>query len=221
MDSRSIINNLVKDVRLEFRNRTAVSISISFALIVTLASALAAGGVPLSPAAAAIFLWIIFFFCAMNGLSHIFLREIERGTRIFLNMNSSPEELLAGKMIFNVVFFAVIQIIATPAFLFFFQIAPADPVLFAASVASGGLALSTGSTILGAMAARAGGKGALFTVISFPVLLPPLWTAISLTKASIEGAGRSYTDSIFFLLAFSGAVIFISFIIFRYIWLEE
>lgn len=190
-------------------------------MIVILASALAAGGAPLSPQAYAIFLWIIFFFTAVNGLSHIFLREIERGTRIFLSLNSAPESVFAAKLLFNIIFFFILQSIAAPAFLFFFQIVPADASGFALAVLAGGLAISSASTILGAIAARAGGRGSLFTVISFPVMLPPLWTAIGLTERAISGSGRAGAGGLLFLLAFSGAVIFLSLLIFRHIWMED
>jgi heme exporter protein B len=86
---------------------------------------------------------------------------------------------------------------------------------------SGGVSISSATTILGAMVSKAGGKGSLFTVISFPIILPVLWIAISTTSVAIEKAGASDYSNILFFLAFPGVLISLSFLLFRYIWVEE
>jgi heme exporter protein B len=71
------------------------------------------------------------------------------------------------------------------------------------------------------MVSKAGGKGSLFTIISFPIILPVLWIAISATSAAIEKSGASDYGNTLFFLAFSGVLISLSFLLFRYIWVEE
>lgn len=216
-----IVRNLKKDFRVEFRNRSAMNLSVAFAGITTLAISLATGGVAFPVNIQSIVLWIIMFFCAMNGLAHIFVREEEERTALFLRLNSSHESIFLSKLIFNLIFFLVLQVIVTPLYIFFLQLDVQSPLMFILALLTGGIAISAATTILGAMVSRAGGKGSLFTVISFPVLLPVLWVAISTTTKAIEDEGYSNYGNILFFLAFSGVIISLSFLLFKYIWIEE
>ncbi len=198
-----IIRNLKKDFLIEFRNRFALNISLAFAGITTLAISLAAGGIPFTPKVQSIIIWIIMFFSAMSGLSHIFIREEEENTSIFLKLNSSAETVYISKLIFNLLFFLIIQSIISPLYIFFLQIDVKSPLLFILTVFSGGVSISSSTTFLAAMVSKAGNKGSLFTVISFPILLPALWVAISSTTNSFQTANYPDYGNILFLLAFS------------------
>ena len=216
----NIKKNLIKDFQIELRNRSSFNISLAFATISTLSISLAVGSSVLSAKTVSIFFWIILFFSAMNGLSHIFVREEEQGTALFLRINSSVDSVYFSKLIFNVLFFLIIQILVTLLFLFFFQIEVKYILLFVLSIFSGGLALSSSTTILGAMVAKAGGKGALFTVISFPIILPVLWVSIAITESAIDAFAFPGYGNVIFLLSFSGFLVLISTILFKYIWVE-
>ncbi len=216
-----IVRNLKKDFRVEFRNRSALNLAVAFAGITTLAISLATGGVPFPANIQSVVLWIIMFFCAMNGLAHIFVREEEERTSLFLSLNSSHESIFLSKLIFNVIFFLVLQMIVCPLYIFFLQLQIKSPAVFILTILSGGICISAGTTILGAMVSKAGGRGSLFTIISFPVLLPVLWVAIATTTRSLEDEGYSNYGNIIFFLAFSGVIIAISFLLFRYVWVEE
>lgn len=215
------IRNLRKDFRIELRNRRAFQVAFAFGAITTVAVSLASGGRPFDPPVQAILLWVITFFCAMNGLLHIFTREEEEQTALFLRLNSSPEAVFGAKLVFNCIFFLSLQLVVTPLFLFFLQVDLPSPLAFAATVGAGGLAIAASVSLLGAIVAKAGGKGALFTVISFPVVLPILWIAITTTILTLEGDSPAVKGNILFLLAFSIAVMAISFLLFRYIWLDK
>jgi heme exporter protein B len=89
------------------------------------------------------------------------------------------------------------------------------------TIFSAGFALSSASTVLSAIAAKSAMKGALFPVISLPVLLPVLIAAIRATGLCFEQSDISLPSEILFFLAFSGALISISFLIFPYIWNNE
>jgi len=219
LDNR-IIKNIKKDFLIEFRNRSAVNISFAFAGITTLSVSLAAGGVPFSPVVHAIIFWIILFFSAMSGLAHIFIREEEEKNSLFLSLYYTPEEIYISKLIFNILLFLSISVIVTALYLFFLQVFPVYLVLFILTVISGSIAIASVTTILGAMVSKAGSGSSLFTVISFPILLPVLWTAISLTTVSIDGVGVPEYRNIIFLLAFSGVIVSVSYLTFKFIWTE-
>ena len=163
---------------------------------------------------------MIVFFSAMNSLLHIFTREEDERTAFFLRLKISPESVYISKLIFNIIFFFFIEIIVYILFAFFTGISAKNPLMFASVAAGGGLAIVSASTIMSAIAAKAGGRGTLFTVIAFPLLLPALLVSISTTAASIENKNPNY-GNVFFLFAFSGAIILISYLLFKYVWIEE
>jgi heme exporter protein B len=215
-----ILNNIKKDFLIEFRNRSAINISFAFAGITTLSVSLAAGGAPFTPVVHAIVFWIILFFSAMSGLAHIFIREEEEKNSLFLSLYYTSEEIYISKLIFNIILFLSISAVVTALYLFFLQVFPVYPLLFILTVLSGCFAIASITTILGAIVSKAGSGSSLFTVISFPILLPVLWTAINLTSVSIDGGGVQEYRNIVFLLAFSGVIVSVSYLTFKFIWTE-
>ncbi len=215
----AILANIAKDFRIEFRRRFAVNIALSFAAITTLAVSLTAGGARLETRTHALLFWIIIFFSAMNGLSHVFTREEEEGTALFLRTTSPELAVFTAKLVFNMAVMAVIAAAVVPLYVFFLDVEIASPGRFALVACAGSTAIASSTTALGAIVARAGGRGSLFTIISFPVVLPPLWVSIKATQSSIAGGGAA--QSIVFLLAFSGALVAVSYMLFGHIWIEE
>ena len=216
-----VFRNLQKDYRVEFRNKYALNVSISFAIITTLAISLTTGGIGIPVKIQAILLWIILFFSAMNGLSHIFTREEEQETSLFLSLISKPDVILASKLLFNISLFFILQLITIPLFIFFLNLEIKAIIPFLISAFAGGLAISSSTTILAAITSKSGGKSSLFTIISFPIILPVIWTASDSTANSLSNPGYSGYQNIIFLLAFSVLITAVSFILFNYIWSEE
>lgn len=92
----------------------------------------------------------------MNGLLHIFTREEEEGTALFLHLNASAEAIFCGKLIFNILLFLALEVLVVPLYLFFLQVPVKNPPLLILTVFSGGLAISGSVTLLAAMVAKAG-----------------------------------------------------------------
>jgi heme exporter protein B len=215
----AVIGNIVKDFRIEFRRRFAVNIALSFAAITTLAVSLTAGGVRLGAQTQSMLFWVILFFSAMNGLAHVFTREEEEGTALFLRISSPAAAVYTAKLVFNIVVISIIAAVISPLYVFFLNVDLASLSSFVAATCAGALAIASSTTVLAAIVAKAGGRGSLFTIISFPVVLPPLWIAIGVTRASITG--NAAAEGVVFLLAFSGALIAVSYMLFAHIWIEE
>ncbi len=215
-----ILRNLHKDIRIELRSPFALNVSSAFALIITIAISLASGGVPFTASVQSILLWTIIVFAAMNGLSHIFVRESEQGTALFLRISTNADAVFLSKLVYNQLFMLVIIIIVTPLFFFFLGTKPNHTGHCIAVLLTGGAAIASTTTIVAAMVARAGGRGSLFTILSFPLLLPVLRVAITSTAAVFDKEPPGPGGAIF-LLAFSGFISVISFLLFRVIWSDE
>lgn len=216
-----IIRNIRKDIIIEFRTRNSLYTAVAFGLVTTVAVSSFSGGVPLPHSLQSILFWIILFFAAMNSLSHIFTREVEQGTDLFLRCHAAYESIFIAKLLFNLLFMTILLFVITPVFIVTMQLSIGQPFPFIASLAAGGLTLACSTTLFGAMVARADRKGSLFTVISFPVLLPVLWMAVASTNRAL-GTGDTYDwGGVVFLLAFSAVMAAISLLLFRYVWMEE
>jgi ABC-type transport system involved in cytochrome c biogenesis permease component len=63
-------------------------------------------------------------------------------------------------------------------------------------------------------------RSSLFTVISFPLTIPVLWISINLTASSLEGGSVDLLN-LLFLLAFSGVIVSFSYLLFKFIWMEQ
>jgi heme exporter protein B len=216
-----VLRNLRKDFSVEFRSGFALNVSIAFAVIATVSLSLTAGGSPFPPLVQSILLWIIIFFSAMNGLSHIFVREEDQSTSLFLRITVSVDSIFISKFVYNQIFMMIIIAVVTPLFLFFLQLHVRLTGYFICTAISGGIAIASCTTIVAAMVAKSGGRGALFSILSFPLLLPVLWVSISSTRRALDGTSPAEYGSLVFLLAFSGFISAISFLLFRFVWIGE
>lgn len=221
MTIEEIKKNLKKDFLIELRNRSALTISLSFAAVSVIAIGLASRGSGFTAAVHSVLVWVLLFFCAMNSISHIFIREDEESTSNFLRLSASSESIFLSKLIFNIILFLFIEIILLLFYIFFLQPQIFSSAQFSLTALTGGIALSSSTTILGAMVSGARMRGPLFTVISLPVILPVLWISIDSTEKSMTAPeGLSY-GNIIFLVAFSLAFSLISLILFRHVWTEK
>ncbi len=93
----------IKDGLCEFRTRYAVSALFMFALISLASISMSIGIVSLPVELTAALLWVILFFCAMAGLSRVFVQEQESGTIVALQIYGSGQAVLFGKLLFNVI----------------------------------------------------------------------------------------------------------------------
>ncbi|MEA4883542.1 MAG: heme exporter protein CcmB [Clostridia bacterium] len=216
---REALAVLSKDLRSEFRTRHAISSLLLFAITSLAVVSFSVSPYSLDADAQGAFLWIVLFFSAMSGLSRSFVKEEESHTVMALRLAASSDSVYIGKLLFNIVIQAAAGVIAAPLFLLLMDIRPAQPGLFAASVALGTIAMASSSTIIAAMISRANSKGALFAVLAFPISLPGLASAIRSTSISLRGgqAGAASGD-IRILLAYSVLMIAASLLLFDFVW---
>ena len=108
-----------KDLRSEFRTRFGLTALGLFVLTTVSLVVFAVADEPLQRPLAAAILWVIMFYTAMTGLARAFVSEEERGTALFLRLNSAPLAVYLGKLLVNVVFGVVSNLAATLLLLFF------------------------------------------------------------------------------------------------------
>ncbi len=132
--------------------------------------------------------WVVIFFSAMSGLSRAFVSEEERGTSLTLQLIAAPSTIFSGKLLFNLILVFLMNIVITLLYSAFFEeFVVRNFPLFLTAFVLGNVGIAVSSTIIAAIIAKAGSKGTLYPVLSFPILLPLILTSVQLTLNSIDG----------------------------------
>ncbi len=164
--------------------------------------------------------WVVIFFTAMSGLSRIFVSEEERGTVMVLQLSASPSVVYFGKLLFNscltlllTAAVTVLCVVAFPGFLI------KSYGVFCLVVLLGSLGFAAAATIIAAIIAKAGARGTLYPVLSFPILIPLLMTVMNGTTRGLAGESMADTFGEFQVLAgYLLVMVGGSVILFDYVW---
>lgn len=207
---------LAKECRTEWRTRYGWNAGALFALTTLIVTSFAVGRLGPRTDLLAALLWIVLLFAALSSLAHAFVRESEGETLTLLRLAAPPLAIAGGKLLFNVVFLALLELIAVPLF-FVLMNAPAPAWgRFLGVLALGSLALAASATLIGALIAQTRGRGALFAAVSLPVLLPVLAAAVSGTRASFQGGDA--TAELRLLAAYLAGVLGIGVLVVDHLW---
>jgi heme exporter protein B len=209
-----------KDVRSELRTRYALNALLMFVItaVATILFALRTDNPSIELLAG--MYWVVIFFTAMSGLSRIFVSEEERGTVMVLQLSASPSVVYFGKLLFNscltlllTVAVTILYVVAFPGFLI------KSYEIFFLVVLLGSLGFAASATIIAAIIAKAGARGTLYPVLSFPVLIPLLMTVMNGTTRALAGepmvsaVGEFQVLAGYLLVMVGGSVI-----LFDYVW---
>ena len=113
---------LVKDSLCEFRTCYALSALFMFALLTLASISMSIGVVSLPAQLTAALLWIILFFCAMAGLSRVFVQEQESGSMTLLRIYASGQAVIFGKLLFNMIVLFGLTFFVIPLFIMFMNV---------------------------------------------------------------------------------------------------
>lgn len=212
---------LAKDLKSEFRTRYALNAILMFALTTLTVVSFSVGVFSLNYRITASLFWLVIFFSSMSGLAQVFVKEEESKTINVLRLVASPSTVLLGKLLFNLVLLFLLEIIIVPLFIIWMNLSILNLGLFLSVLTLGSLGLACATTIIAAIISKSQVKGALFAVLSFPILLPLLITAIDGTRLSFESEVFSVGWGDLRLLISYVAVMFVaSILLFDFVWNE-
>lgn len=209
-----------KDFHSEIRTRYAINALAMFILVTISVILFSIGTEKISEYLAGGLLWVVIFFSAMSGLSRAFVSEEERGTTLTLQLIASPGTVFSGKLLFNLILvFAMNIVIFLLYSILFDSFIIKNLGLFLLAFILGNFGIAAASTIIAAIISKAGSKGTLYPVLSFPILLPLILILLELTKFSIDG--NSISDSVIelaVLMCYDVVIITASYLLFDFIW---
>ena len=221
---RSAFAVLQKDLRLELRSRVGINSLILFVFTSLFIAFFGISQQPVGPRVEAALLWIVVLFAAAIGMGRTFVAEEEQQTSLLLKLNASPLAIYLGKLTFNFILLAVVNLLATGVFIVLLNKTVADPVTLLGVVLAGSLALAGSTTLLSALIVHAGGVG-LLPVLMFPLLLPLMGALVNATRISLSippmGVPTGVLgENLTTIVAFAGVTITASVPLFDPVWLD-
>jgi heme exporter protein B len=209
-----------KDFHSELRTRYAINSLAMFIIVAISVILFSIGSETITGSLTAGLFWVVIFFTAMSGLARAFVSEEERGTSLTLQLIASPSTVFSGKLLFNLILvFCMNFIVAILYSALFEKFLISNFFLFVLTFIFGNIGLAVSSTIIAAIIAKAGAKGTLYPVLSFPILLPLILTCVQLTLFSFDGI--SFEEAMFELAIVVGYDVIMfaaSYMLFDFIW---
>ncbi len=211
-----------KDFASEWKTRFAINAMLMFVLSTVTMIAISTKEERMTNGVAAALLWVILFFSAMTGLAKSFVSEEERGTALLLRLSTYSSAVYFGKLWFNIALTTLLN--AASVLIFFFLISDitiGSPMLFAVVFLCGSVGTASATTLIAAIIAKANAKGALFAVLSFPVVLPLTMSGVeALYQALIGVAFALALDNVMIMVSYCVVLITVSFLLFDAVWLD-
>lgn len=211
-----------KDLRSELRTRYALNSLAMFVVVTVAVIAFSAGPERMSGGIAAALIWVSMFFTAVTGLGRSFISEEERGTALLLRLTLPPTPVYFGKLLVNILLALLSNTLLALLFLVMMgNVEVKSPGAFVVIVAVSSLGFAGALTIIAALIARSGAKGALYPVLAFPVILPLVLLGVDLLRRAMLGITLgNMADDLGLLALYAAAVMLVSYFLFDLIWKE-
>jgi len=220
---RKIFAIVAKDVAAELRTREMLSSMFVFSLLVILIfnfafDLRAENQKTLAPGV----LWVAIAFAGMLGLSRSFIMEKDRGSMEGLLLTPVDRSAIyLGKMLGNLLFIGIVEIVILPIFIVLFNLSAADLPLLIGVVLLGTIGFAGVGTLFSAMAVHTRAREVLLPILLFPVVIPVMLASVKLTGAILDGTPFADVQNWFSLLvAFDLIFMALSVILFDYV-MEE
>ena len=207
---------LRKECRSEWRTRYGLNAALLFAVATLTSVSFAVGRLPDRTDLLAALLWVVLLFAALASLAHAFVREVEGHTLTLLRLVASPTAIALGKLLFNLLFLAVLEAVTVPLFLVLMGGPPVHWGPFLLILGLGSLALAATTTLVGAVVSQTRGRGALFAAVSLPLLMVVLAAGVSGLRAQWDGNPVSTEARL--LAAYAAVVLGASVLLYDHLW---
>lgn len=207
-----------KDIRVELRTRTSLLSAAVFAVLVLLVfnfgrDPTAVATIDLAPT----ILWVTVSFASVVAMNRAF--TVERENAAFDGLLLAPvprESIYLGKYLANLAFVLVVEAIALPLFILFFNldIVQALPgVILTLLLATAGFVAA--GTVFSAMVVKTRFAELMLPLLLLPFMVPPLIFAVKTTAPLFAGRPlSSVVDGLRFLLVFDICIITVSVLLF-------
>jgi heme exporter protein B len=210
----------IKEVRLEFRNKSVFSglILYLFSTVFICYLTLRLNQNQISPGIWSALFWIIILFTAVNSVAKSFIAE-KKVRDIYYYSVANPTDIILSKILYNFFLCAFLSFSGYFLFVLFLNNPISDMGLMSLVILLTAMGFSGSLTLLSGIAGKTNNSSVVMAILSFPVILGILLTAIKVTKNCIDGLDRSVSlDELLMLGAINLLVAAVSYLLFPYIW---
>jgi len=212
---------MLKELRVEFRNKHAITSYLILAVMMLTAFRFAFEYVGDEFARlSAPMIWITFFFAGLFAMGPTYRREVEEGTLEGLLLSPvPPSRIYFGKFLANLLVIYALEAVCIVLFFAFFPVAFPDAVGFLALVVLGTVGFVALGNLMSAITSHMGQSEVMLFVLQVPlVLFTILMPAISATsELFLGGSVYSILDEIRFIFAFSVVYVALGYILIDYV----
>ncbi|HOT96562.1 MAG TPA: heme exporter protein CcmB [bacterium] len=212
---------LRKDLLQELRGKEIITAMLVFSLtVVVIFNFVFDPGSTEMRAAAPGILWVAFVFASNLGLARAFAREQENAMmQGLLLCPVDRSTLFAAKVIGNVIFITVVELITLPVMVVLFDLAIGSvwPLLIAILLL-GTFGFATVGTLFSAISANTRSREVMLPIMLFPVSVPVILAAIKSTAALLDGRGVvEIWPWLRLLIVFDVLYFFVCFLLYEYV----
>jgi heme exporter protein B len=213
-----------KDLRIEFRSRQTLNFMFLFSFVTLLMFNFAV--VPYSQTTREVapsFLWFVLIFAGLLGLSRAFVKEKETGTLEGLKLSPMGyNEILLGKIVYNLVLVLAIELIAFPLFIVLFSYSIKGSILDALLILTlGSVGLVVVGSFLSAAVLSARSRELVLQIVVLPLLLPVIIpTIMALREVMLYGTPLPGIKELKLILLYIVIMTTLSSLLFSYV-MEE
>lgn len=210
---------LKKDLKSEIRSRYAINSLLMFVVVIIAIIKFSIGKEAIASEVLSGLFWIAIYFTSATGLSRTFIKEEERETSAALKVSANHTKIYIGKLLFNLCLTLPLNIFIFILFSTITEFVIKNSLGFLIVFLLGNLGIVISSTIIAAIISKANVKGALYPVLSFPVLLPLFLSGINATKLTVNGfAFQELLPDLKILLSYCIVLLTLSLMVFKYVW---
>ena len=186
---------LAKDLRREFRTKEMLTSMGIYAVLVLIvygaALAQAGSGFDVLQISGGL-IWALIVFTSLLGLNRSFSYEKENGClEGILLVPMDRGAIFLAKATSNLLFLALVEVVAVPLFWFFFMSSsalPQDAPLVLVPLVLGTIGMASVGTLLSTITANTRGKDVMLAVLFIPVVFPLLYACVTATTAVITAS---------------------------------
>ena len=214
---REVIELILKDVRLNWRERYAIYSLLLYVICTSYIAYLSFEGIINERSWIALF-WIIVLFAAINASIQSFKRELNYQALFFYTI-ASPRAVILAKIIYNSGLLIFLNIISYLIYSIFLGNPILDWVSFVLCILLGSSALASLLTLISAIASKTNNNGGIMAVLCMPLLFPLLINLIKTSEICIYKNDFFQIDNQFlFLFLLNIVTILLSYLLFPYLW---
>ncbi len=208
---------VIKDIRLEFKQKYAINGILLYIVSTIFLCSLAFGGI-IEPLTWNALFWVILLFAAVNAISKSFIQE-SPGRHYYYYTMASAQSVILAKMVYNMLLMMLLSVLFIIIFNLFLGNFVHNHLLFYTCILLGGTGFASLFTMVSAIASRTNNNFALMAVLGFPIILPLLVLLIKISKQALEmNSGAAVWPGLLALTGLNIIIIILSGLLFPYLW---